>query len=66
MSHSGGVSELTVAEGREYFDRTARRLLDMSGEQFVEKYEAGAFDPAFLESHHSELVTLELLLPFIR
>lgn len=35
------VIELTPEEARAVFDRTARRLLGISGEEFVRRWEAG-------------------------
>jgi hypothetical protein len=38
------VKELTPEEARAYFDAQARRLLGMSGEDFLRRLDAGDFD----------------------
>jgi hypothetical protein len=53
--------ELTRAEGRAMFDREARRITGMSGEEFLEKYDRGEIaeiDP--------DVMGLLMLLPFVR
>ena len=39
-----GVKELTAEEARAHFDAQARRLLGMSGEEFLRRLDAGEFD----------------------
>jgi hypothetical protein len=39
-----GVKELTEEEARAYFDAQARRLLGISGEEFLRRLDAGEFD----------------------
>ena len=55
------TEELSVEQSHELFDREARRLLNMSGEEFLKAYRAGkiAEDPQFPQV--TELLTL---LPF--
>lgn len=39
-----GVRFLTQEEARAHFDAQARRLLEMSGEEFLRRLDAGEFD----------------------
>ena len=55
------VVGLTLEEGFAVLDLQARRRLSMSGEEFLEKWRAGAFSEAFKDEHHSEFVILSLL-----
>jgi hypothetical protein len=53
-------------ESHQYFDRQARRLMDMSGEEFIRKYDAGEFNAELDGPQHRELAKLIMLLPFGR
>ncbi len=60
------VRPLTVEEVRGMFEREARRYFDMSGEEFLRKWDAGEFksiidDPRY----HNKLIGIAMLLPFI-
>ena len=59
------IRELTYAEGWDLLDAEARRYLDMSGEEFVRKWDAGEIDFDDPETH-SAVVDLWMLLPFVR
>lgn len=52
--------ELTEEEEFEIFDRQARRYLGMSGEQYIEAWNAGAFDD---DPDRPEVMRLAMLLP---
>jgi hypothetical protein len=39
-----GIHEMTLEEGKEMLDREARRLLNISGDEFIRAWEAGEFD----------------------
>ena len=56
----------TVEQGRELFDQEARKLLGISGEEFLRKWDAGEYDPVtdFDLAHH--LNGLLMMLPFVR
>ena len=55
--------ELTYEEGWVMFDEQARRLLGMSGEEFITKYAAGEFgDP----DEDRRVMDMVFLIPFIR
>lgn len=54
---------MTDDEAREFFDAQARRLLKMSGADFVRAWEAGAYpDP----DESPEVMEMVMLLPFAR
>jgi len=59
------VIELTPEEGRAYFDREARRLVGMSGEEFLRRWDAGEFQPVPDETEEDRrLGSLVMALPF--
>lgn len=63
----GNVRELSRDEGRALFDRQARRYLDMSGEAFLRKWDAGEFgDPDDRTKNPPGVMQLAMLLPFVR
>lgn len=64
MGRAATTEELDIKQGREMFDRVARNTLGMSGDEFVAQYEAGTLSPELVETHHSEIMELEILLPF--
>ena len=39
-----GVTYLTGEAARAYFDQEIRRLLDMSGDEFLRRYDAGEYE----------------------
>lgn len=55
---------LTAAEAREIFDQEARRLLGMSGDEFLRRYDAGEFDPN--DPDHTSVVDLSMIASFGR
>jgi hypothetical protein len=57
------IRELSDEEGRELFDRQARRYLNMSGEEFIRRWDAGEFDEG---PENPAVVRLAMLLPFAR
>jgi hypothetical protein len=63
VSSDEDARELTPAEGRELFDRAARRLLGVSGEAFLAAYDRGDFDEGW---SHGAVTQLEMLIPFTR
>lgn len=61
------IRDLTPEEGRELFGRAARYYLDMSGEEFVRKWDAGEFDdPDDRTKNSPEVMNVVMLLPFAR
>ena len=59
-----GIKELTAEEARAYFDAQARRLVGMSGEEFLRRLDAGEFDD--LVDQPGPIGNLEMLSPFGR
>lgn len=41
-----GVREISPEEGFAMFDREARRMLNISGEEFLRRWESGEYDEA--------------------
>lgn len=57
------MREIGIDEGREMFDRIARRTMNMSGEEFIEAWESGKFDG---QPETPDLVQLVMLIPITR
>ncbi len=57
---------LTPEQSAEEFDRRARRLMNMSGEEFVRRWEAGEFRDKLDHPEHPEILDLVMLLPLAR
>ena len=57
------IKELTKAEARRMFDRQAKRYLNMTGSQFIEKWDAGKFNG---KADTPAVIRLAMLLPFGR
>jgi hypothetical protein len=51
----------TLVEGQDFFDNMARRLLAISGDEFVRRYYAGRYDDILDDPHHSDLMYLAML-----
>ena len=54
--------ELTREEGRAMFDRNAREWLGMSGDEFIEKWEAGEIE----DPDRTDVIMLAIMIPFGR
>ena len=54
---------MTVEESRSLFDRQVRLALDMSGDEFLRKWDAGEFGE---DTDRPEIMRLALLIPFGR
>jgi hypothetical protein len=61
-----GIRFLDDEESRQYFDRQARRLMNMSGDEFLRRYDAGKFEAELDGPRHRQLAKLVMLLPFVR
>ena len=59
--HGVTYEELSHEEWRAMFDRNAREWLGMSGEEFIQKWEAGETD----DLNHTDVVMLTLMSPHI-
>jgi hypothetical protein len=60
---NGKVKMLSRDEGRALFDAQARRLLDMSGQEFILAWDAGHFKG---QTERPEVIEMSMLLPFGR
>lgn len=64
---NGKVRELSREEGRQLFDRQARRYLGISGDEFLEKWDAGEYgDPDDRTKNPPGVMQLAMLLPFVK
>jgi hypothetical protein len=57
-----GVEELTAEESRDLLDEAARRLLNMSGDEFVSAWD----EQRFAQSDSLEVMQVAALLPGVR
>lgn len=57
------IKELTKVEARRMFDRQAKRSLNMTGSQFIEKWDAGKFNG---KADTPAIIRIAMLLPFGR
>jgi hypothetical protein len=53
-------------ESRAFFDEQARQLLNMSGEEFLRRYDAGEFKDIADDPHRREIAWLAMLRSFGR
>jgi hypothetical protein len=53
-------------EGRAFFDALARRLMGMSGEEFLRRYNADEFNDVLNDPEHRGVMKLVMLRPFGR
>jgi hypothetical protein len=61
---TSGIRYLDDDESHAYFDHEARRLMNMSGPEFIRRFDAGEFDMD--GPQHRQLVQLVMMLPFGR
>jgi len=57
------VHELSVEEGRALFDQTVRRLLNISGGEFLARWDRGDYDD---EQENMAVTKVAMLIPFAR
>jgi hypothetical protein len=60
------VRELSQDEGRELFDYQARKLLGISGEEFLRRWDAGEYCGLADDMDHPEIMHLAMLRSFGR
>lgn len=56
----------TPEEGRRLFDYQARKLMNMSGEEFLRRWDAGEFRNIADAPGHRHIMRLAMLIPFAR
>ena len=61
-----GIRFLDDAESRAHFDRQAQRLLGISGEEFLRRFDAGEYDAPKDDRELRAVMKLALLEPFGR
>ena len=57
---------LSPEEGCEMFDAAARKIIGMSGEEFIRRWEAGEYDEIADKAGHRHIWDLAALIPFAR
>ncbi|CAA9559661.1 MAG: hypothetical protein AVDCRST_MAG73-3623 [uncultured Thermomicrobiales bacterium] len=62
------IQWITEEESRVMFDEAAHATFGISGEEFLRRYDAGAYTPPeiFEGTNHSKLVEMEMLIPLVR
>ena len=60
------VRWLTEEEARARFDEEARRVMGMSGEEFLRRWAAGEFDAIADDPDHPEIMELHMIEDFGR
>lgn len=61
-----GYQILSPEESREVFDYQARKLVNMSGEEFLRRWDAGEFRELFDKPGYEKLTRLVMMMPFGR
>ena len=61
-----GVRFVTPEEGRAILDEEARRVMGMSGEEFIRRWEAGEYKDIADTSGHLHILHLAMLIPLAR
>ena len=60
---ASSVKELTLKQGRALLDKQARKYLQLSGDEFIKKWDAGEFDE---NPDRPEIMRLVMLIPFAK
>ena len=64
---NGHVEEMSAEESWDLFDQQARRYLNISGMEFIQKWDAGKYgDPDDRSKNPPGVMRLAMLLPFVR
>jgi len=63
---SSDIRFLEEDESREFFDAQAQRLMGMSGDEFLRRYDAGEFEAIIDDPKHRGIMMLAMLSPFGR
>jgi hypothetical protein len=56
---NGHIRDVTPKEGKELFDKAARYYLDISGDEFIRRWNSGYYD-----DDPEEVMGVAMLLPF--
>lgn len=57
------VHELSAEQGRALFDKTARKLLSISGDEFLARWDRGDYED---EQENMVITKVAMLIPFAR
>jgi hypothetical protein len=57
------VHELSAEQGRALFDKTARKLLSISGDEFLARWDRGDYED---EQENMAVTKVAMLIPFAR
>jgi len=60
------IQWLTDEEARAIFDEEARRVMGMSGEEFIRRWDAGEYDAIADDGDHPHIMHLAMLIPWGR
>jgi hypothetical protein len=60
------VRFVTPEEGRAIFDEEARRVMGMSGEEFIRRWQAGEYKEIADTAGHLHIMHLAMLIPLAR
>jgi len=66
QEQESGIHVATPEEGRALFDYQARKVMNMSGPEFLERWDAGEFRDFTDTPEHWPLMSLIMLIPFAR
>ncbi len=66
QAQEGGIHFATPAEGRALFDYQARKLMNVSGPEFLARWDAGEFRDIADTPGNLHIISLAMLIPFAR
>ena len=61
-----GIKELTHEEAREFAEAEAQRLLGISMDEFIRRYDAGEYNEVYDTPGHWHIGHLEMLIDVVR
>ena len=61
-----GIRFIDDDEARDLFDRNARRLLGISGEEFLRRYDAGKYNGPLEDGEIDNVRAMIMMLDFVR
>jgi hypothetical protein len=66
VEQSDGIRLLNDEEAREHFDKSARYLLGISGDEFLRRYDAGYYDRELEDRELRGVMKLRMMENFVR
>lgn len=58
--------EVSPVEAQRIFDEAAHHYLDISGQEFLRRWEAGEYDNSDHRPDHTRIIAVAMLIPLIR